>query len=81
VRVNAIPPPLVIPATRTPHASIAAPFVLIREWWWDRDRRRHVTAMLARDHQTDAVASRLAPMALQLAEIWALPEVFEPTRQ
>ena len=57
-------------------ASLA--FTLVREWWWDRDRSRRVATMLEREREnTPAAAGVCGLMAIQLAEIRALPEVCE----
>lgn len=60
-------------------AVTVAGFVVAREWWWNRDRHRRVIAMLQLERESRG-ASRLRfdPMVIQLCEIRALPEVFEP---
>ena len=57
-------------------ASVA--FILVREWWWDRDRRHRVATMLERERENTRTAPGLyGHMTVQLAEIRALPEVRE----
>lgn len=54
-------------------------YVAVRERRWNRDRQQRVEMMLRRER-----TSRLRPenrfeaMAIQLEEIWALPEAREP---
>jgi hypothetical protein len=56
-------------------------FLAARERRWDRDRRRRIAAMLERERTTrTAESGRVEAMAIQLAEIRALPEVVEPPR-
>ena len=53
----------------------------VRECGWNRDRRRRIAAMLARERATlHADVVRLEAMAVQLAEIRALPEAAERLR-
>jgi hypothetical protein len=56
-------------------ALLATAFLVVREWCWNRDRRRRVAAMLQRERKTNGSAVVAHPMALQLAQIRALPEV------
>jgi hypothetical protein len=54
-----------------------AVFLAVREWHWDRDRNRRITAMLARERANLTSAGEQAEaLAKQLDEIRALPEVF-----
>ena len=54
-------------------------FLSIRERWWDRDRRRQIKKMV-RLETADDLADLVEGMAIQLAEILALPEVLEQHR-
>jgi hypothetical protein len=58
----------------------AVVFIVVREWWWNRDRSRHVMAMLHQERAIDEAAAVLGhhQMTAQLEQIRALPEVFEP---
>jgi hypothetical protein len=59
----------------------AGVFVALREWRWDRDRSRRIRSMLERERENvRAVGGWAEPMAGQLEEIRALPEVLEPRR-
>jgi hypothetical protein len=60
---------------------IRALFLAARERHWNRDRRRRIAAMLERERATrTAGIGWVEAMAIQLAEIRALPEVWEPQR-
>jgi hypothetical protein len=52
------------------------PLDRIREWWWDRDRRRHIREMERRElrHFLDEDYI-VGAFALQLEEIRKLPEL------
>jgi hypothetical protein len=54
-------------------------FVAAREWRWNRDRRRRISAMLQRERQNVRTAFGWAEaMVSQLDEIRALPEFVSP---
>lgn len=56
-------------------------YAAVRERRWNRDRNRRIAKMLARERATvAATADWLEAMAIQLAEIRALPQVVEPRR-
>jgi hypothetical protein len=56
-------------------------YIAARERRWNRDRRRRIAAMLERERATrTAEIGWVENMAIQLAEIRALPEVLEPQR-
>jgi hypothetical protein len=59
-------------------ALLAVAFIVVREWCWNRDRGRRVIQMLQREREIGGAPVVAGPMALQLEEIRALPEVFEP---
>jgi hypothetical protein len=60
-------------------ALATALFIFVREWRWNRDRRRRVTAMLHQEQAIDEAEALLVhQMAAQLEEIRTLPEVFKP---
>jgi hypothetical protein len=62
-------------------AAAVTAFIVIREWWWNRDRGRRVSAMLHQEREhSDGGAFLAGAMAVQLAEIRALPEVLGPLR-
>ena len=61
--------------------SIRALVFAVRERRWNRDRSRRVAAMLHRERATLVARTEwLEAMAIQLAEIWTLPEAVEPRR-
>jgi hypothetical protein len=56
-------------------------YAAARERRWNRDRSRRIAHMLERERATvAATADWLQAMAIQLAEIRALPEIVEPRR-
>jgi hypothetical protein len=56
-------------------------FDAVRDRRWNRDRSRRIAAMLARERASLADnRDWLEAMAIQLAEIRALPEAWEPRR-
>jgi hypothetical protein len=56
-------------------------FDAVRDRRWNRDRSRRIAAMLARERASLADnRDWLEAMAIQLAEIRALPEAWEPLR-
>jgi hypothetical protein len=60
----------------TSHQRRARPLETVREWWWNRDRRRHIAQMAGGGprhllHEADVVDA----LARQLEEIRNLPEV------
>jgi hypothetical protein len=56
-------------------------FAAASERRWNRDRSRRIAEMVERERATvAATADWLQAMAIQLAEIRALPEVLEPRR-
>jgi hypothetical protein len=56
-------------------------YAAARERRWNRDRSRRIAKMLDRERATvAATAAWLEAMAIQLAEIRALPQVAEPRR-
>jgi hypothetical protein len=56
-------------------------YIAARERRWNRDRRRRIAAMRERERATrTAEIGWVENMAIQLAEIRALPEVLEPQR-
>ena len=58
---------------------IRSVYLAAREQRWNRDRRRRIAVMLERERTAAAVKIDWAEeMALQLAEIRALPETPEP---
>jgi hypothetical protein len=66
---------------KTKRSIFARFFVGARERRWDRDRRRRIAKLLERERATvAATADWMEAMAVQLAEIRALPEVTEPLR-
>ena len=53
----------------------------VRERRWNRDRSRRIAKLLERERATvAATADWMEAMAVQLAEIRALPEAVEPRR-
>jgi hypothetical protein len=56
-------------------ALLAVALFVVREWCWNRDRRRRVAVMLQRERKANSSAVVAGPMAIQLAQIRALPEV------
>jgi hypothetical protein len=53
-------------------------FLAARERMWNRDRSRRIAAMLERERERrTAEIGWVEAMAIQLAEIRALPEAFE----
>lgn len=66
---------------KTGFSTIRALFFAVRERRWNRDRSRRVAAMLQSERTTLVTrAEWLEAMAIQLAEIWTLPEAVEPRR-
>ncbi|MGB9183829.1 MAG: hypothetical protein WCB67_07165 [Solirubrobacteraceae bacterium] len=64
-------------------ALAAAGFIVVREWCWNRDRKRRVVMMLHEERALDEATAFLAhpkssQLAAQLEEIRALPEVLKP---
>jgi hypothetical protein len=60
---------------------IRSVFLGARERCWNRDRSRRIAAMLERERVTrTAEVGWVEAMAIQLAEIRALPEALEPQR-
>jgi hypothetical protein len=60
---------------------IRSVYLAVREQKWNRDRRRRIAVMLERERTAAAAKIDWAEeMALQLAEIRALPEAPEPQR-
>jgi hypothetical protein len=56
-------------------------YLAARERHWNRDRRRRIAVMLERERATRTVEiGCVEAMALQLAEIRALPEALDPRR-
>jgi hypothetical protein len=65
----------------TKRSTLRSFFAAARERRWNRDRSRRIAEMLERERATvAATADWLQAMAIQLAEIRALPEVLEPRR-
>jgi hypothetical protein len=66
---------------RTKRSIFRRFFAGVRERRWDRDRSRRIATLLERDRtRITAMADWIEAMAVQLAEIRALPEVTEPLR-
>jgi hypothetical protein len=64
---------------RTRCLTIRSMYFAAREHRWNRDRSRRIAAMLQSERGAlVAKAERLEAMAVQLAEIWTLPEALEP---
>jgi hypothetical protein len=60
-------------------STIRSLYHAFRERRWNRDRSRRIATMLDRERATLlARAEWLEAMAIQLAEIWTLPEAVEP---
>jgi hypothetical protein len=58
---------------------IRSVYLAVRECGWNRDRRRRMAAMLADERpELNVSVDQLDAMAVQLAEIRALPEAAEP---
>jgi hypothetical protein len=59
-----------------PYRPRPRPLLTMREWWWNRDRRRHVAEMIgsARRHLLDEDYV-IEAMTRQLEEILNLPEI------
>jgi hypothetical protein len=56
-------------------------YLAARERRWNRDRSRRIAVMLEREHaERTAEIGWVEAMAIQLAEIRALPEALEPQR-
>ncbi len=54
----------------------AKPFVAVREWWWNHDRRQHIAEMADRDRRHPLDEGHVVEaLARQLEEIRNLPEV------
>jgi hypothetical protein len=66
---------------KTKRSTFRSLFGGVRERRWNRDRSRRIEKMLKREQSTvAATADWLEAMAIQLAEIRALPEAVEPRR-
>jgi hypothetical protein len=66
---------------RTKRSIFGRFFDGVRERRWNRDRSRRIAKLLERERATvAATADWMEAMAVQLAEIRALPEVPEPLR-
>lgn len=60
---------------------IRSVYIAVRERRWDRDRRRRITQMRQRDRETFiGNIDWVEAMAIQLAEIRALPQLLETQR-
>jgi hypothetical protein len=56
-------------------------YFAVRERWWNRDRGRQIGRMRRREQLARTFAIEWAvAMAMQLAEIRALPEISQPRR-
>ncbi|MBV8217831.1 MAG: hypothetical protein JO325_05165 [Solirubrobacterales bacterium] len=60
---------------------ISSLFRSARERRWNRDRRQRIAVMRERERAgSAAVLDCVEEMAVQLAEIWTLPEAPDPSR-
>ena len=60
---------------------IRSRYLAARERRWSRDRRGRIAKLLRRERATlIGDIERVEAMAIQLAEIWRLPEAVEPRR-
>ena len=67
--------------TQATRSSIRSLYRAMRERRWNRERSRRIAKMLKRESAThEARADWLEGMAIQLAEIRALPETAQPRR-